>query len=140
MGAMAALRYRQDPRLTTDLDLLVDPVDGLGEAFRAAGFDVREIADPGESPHLLLIRGNGMRVDLLVATVEYQRVALDRSVEGALSVEDIIIHKLIAWRPRDRDDIASILRAGHHLDEPFIDRWARDWEVMDRWDQARKGR
>lgn len=79
-------------------------------------------------------------MDLIVATVEYQHLALDRAVEGALSVEDVIIHKLIAWRPRDRDDIASILRAGHHLDETYITHWADEWEVAHRWDEARKGR
>lgn len=140
MGAIAALRYRQDPRLTTDLDLLVDPVKGLAEAFRAAGFTVREIAEAGESPHLILIRGNGFRVDLIVATVAYQQLALDRAVEGALSAEDVIIHKLIAWRPRDRDDVASILRAGHPLDESYITRWANEWGVADRWDEALRGR
>ncbi len=28
----------------------------------------------------------------------------------------VIVHKLLAWRPRDRDDVASILAAGHDLD------------------------
>lgn len=50
------------------------------------------------------------------------------------------MHKLIAWRPRDRDDIASILEAGHVLDEQFIERWAGEWDVLDRWDQARRSR
>lgn len=140
MGAAAALRYRSDPRLTTDLDLLVDPTPGLAGSFREAGFEVREVADPGEQPDLLLIRGGGVRVDLIMATVEYQQIALGRAVEGALSVEDVIIHKLIAWRPRDRDDVASILRAGHPLDESYIDRWADDWDVEDRWNEARRSR
>lgn len=140
MGALAALRYRQDPRLTTDLDLLVEPVDGLGDAFRAEGFEVREVADAGEPPHLLLVRGKGVRADLIVAVVEYQQIALDRAIEGVLSVEDVIVHKLIAWRPRDRDDIASIFRAGHQLDESYIRLWADNWDVRDRWEEARRSR
>ena len=43
--------------------------------------------------------------------VEYQRVALRRSVDHVLTAEDVIVHKLIAWRLRDRDDIRSILEA-----------------------------
>lgn len=139
MGALAALHYRQDPRLTNDLDLLVEPVADLSDAFRAEGFEVAEMADTGEPPHLLLVRGKGIRADLLLTTVEYQHVALDRATEGVLSVEDVIIHKLIAWRSRDRDDILSILRASHALDEPYIARWAHDWDVEDRWDEARRG-
>lgn len=138
MGAAAALRYRRDSRLTTDIDVLVEAGRDLGAAFRAAGFQVREVADPGETPHLLLVRGNGVRADLLVATVEYQRTALDRAVGGVLTVEDVIIHKLIAWRPRDQDDVVSILRAGHTLDEAYVERWAREWEVLDRWEEARR--
>lgn len=41
-------------------------------------------------------------------------MALERAVDHVLTAEDVIIHKLIAWRPRDRDDIAAILDAGYH--------------------------
>jgi len=100
IGALAALEYRREPRLTTDLDLLVEAVDGLDDAFRAAGFEVQAIADPGDPAHLFLLRGKGIRADLLLVEVEYQRVALDRSARGVITAEDVIIHKLIAWRER----------------------------------------
>jgi hypothetical protein len=140
IGALAALEYRSEPRLTTDLDLLVEPVDGLDDAFRAVGFDVRAIADPGDPAHLLLLRGNGIRADLLLVEVEYQRVALDRSARGVITAEDVIVHKLIAWRARDQDDILSILRSGRSLDEEYIEHWAGEWDVSDRWDEARRSR
>lgn len=57
-----------------------------------------------------------------------------------ITVEDVIVQKLIAWRPRDRNDIASILEGGHHLDEQYIERRAVEWEVLDRWHQARAAR
>jgi hypothetical protein len=140
IGALAALEYRHEPRLTTDLDLLVEPVDGLDDAFRAVGFEVRAIADPGDPAHLLLLRGNGIRADLLLVEVEYQQVALDRSARGVITAEDVIIHKLIAWRARDKDDILSILRTGRSLDEEYIEHWAEEWDVSDRWDEARRSR
>jgi hypothetical protein len=140
VGAFAALRYRDTPRLTTDVDVLVAPVDGLVEAFEGVGYDVTVIADAGEPPHLVLVRGRGDRIDLMLPAVAYQRVALDRATDHVITAEDVIVHKLIAWRPRDRNDILSILDAGVPLDEAYIRRWAQEWEVLDRWEEARAAR
>lgn len=140
IGALAALEYRVTPRVTTDADILADPRPGLSEAFRAAGYETRSVADEGEEPYLLVVRGHGHRIDILLSTLEYQDVALDRAQDNVITVEDVIIHKLIAWRPRDRDDIASILEAGHHLDVGYIEHWAGEWGVLDRWQQARASR
>ncbi len=74
---------------------------------------VDEIADTGEPAHLLLCRRGDVEVDVLLPVVEYQLEALRRSGDAhLLTVEDVIVHKLIAWRPQDQDDIASILRTG----------------------------
>ena len=140
VGAMAAARYRATPRLTTDVDILAEPVPGLADAFEAAGYDVTALAEPNEPPHLLLVRGKGDRIDILLPAVEYQRLVLDRAVDNVITIEDVIVHKLIAWRPRDRNDIASILEAGHALDEGYIERWAAEWEVLHRWHEARAAR
>ena len=138
VGALAADRYRTTPRFTTDADVLVEPHPGLADAFRAAGYEVTERGDPGASADLLQVRGKGDRIDVLVARVGYQQEALRRAVDRVITVEDVIVHKLIAWRPRDRDDIASILDAGLELDEGYIAAWASDWDVADRWEQARR--
>ena len=140
IGALAALRYRSTPRLTTDADFLAEPVEGLADAFEAAGYDVSAVAEQGEPPHLLLVRGKGDQIDVLLPVVEYQQVALERAVDHVLTAEDVVVHKLIAWRPRDRNDIASILETGRPLDEAYIERWAATWEVLDRWQQAREAR
>ena len=103
-------------------------------------YEVRAAGESAETPDMLLVRGKGDRIDLLFATVDYLRGALDRSVDGVLAVEDVIVQKLIAWRPRDRDDVASILDAGHQIDEDYISRWAEAWDVADHWAQARARR
>jgi hypothetical protein len=141
MGALAAARYRRHQRLTTDADLLVESADGVADAFRSAGYDVRPVGDQPGSPDMLLVRGKGDRIDLLFVTVDYLRGALDRSVDHVLTVEDVIVQKLIAWRPRDRDDLAEILDAGPNLDDAYIDHWAAEWDVAGRWAQtkARRG-
>jgi hypothetical protein len=137
IGALAAAAYRQTPRATTDVDFLVRSLAGVAEAFEREGFEVRVVADPGAEPHVAFIRGHGVRIDAVAAETAYQAGAIDRAIDGILTVEDVIIHKLLAWRPRDRDDIDSILAAGHDLDEEYIERWAREWQVIVRWREAR---
>jgi len=57
-----------------------------------------------------------------------------------ITVEDVLVHKLIAWRARDRNDIASILETAPKLDETYIEHWATEWDVLDRWYEARASR
>jgi len=136
-GALAALRYRTTPRLTTDADLLVERAPTLIDVLEQAGYRVRQVAEPGEPPHLLLVDGRGARVDMLLPIVDYQWLALERGLaQRCLTAEDVVIHKLIAWRPRDRNDIASILDSGVLLDRLYVEGWAREWDVLDRWQEA----
>ncbi len=136
IGALAALRYRADPRVTTDADFLVRSLAGVAEAARGRGLHARVVTDDDGEPYLVLIRGDGVAVDVLLAETEYQRVAMSRALDGWLTVEDVIVHKLIAWRDKDRDDIASILSTSPVLDEAYIEHWAAEWEVGDRWAAA----
>lgn len=140
VGALAAMRYRATPRLTVDADFLARYEPRLVDAFRAAGYDVEELAEPGEPPHVLVVRGLGDVIDVLLAVTEYQEAALARAVDHVLTVEDVLIHKLIAWRPRDRNDIASILETAPALDEAYLEEWVEAWDVGERWRQARASR
>lgn len=137
IGALAAQRYRLAPRFTTDVDFLVRRLGDLVASVEADGYAVTTMAEPGEEPYVAFIRGQGVKVDVLVAETEYQDIALDRAVDGVLTAEDVIVHKLLAGRPRDHDDIASILATGRPLDEGYIARWAEVWGVTDRWEAAR---
>jgi hypothetical protein len=57
-----------------------------------------------------------------------------------LSPEDVVIHKLLAYRFRDRDDLEELLRAGVTLDERYVERWCDEWEIRDRWEELRRSR
>lgn len=138
-GAVAALRFRASPRATDDIDFLVEWDEQLVPSLLAEGFDVRVAEDEGEV-QLLRIRRTDGAADLIVARTEYQDVALRRAVDHSLTVEDVIVHKLIAWRPRDRDDVASILSTGIAIDVDYVESWATQWDVLDRWVAAREGR
>jgi hypothetical protein len=97
---------------------------------------MRVLEDEGE-PHLIRARRSDGQVDFIVATTEYQRTAIERARDHVLTVEDVFIHKLIAWRSRDQDDINSILSTGLAFDEDYGNYWAREWGVEDRWHEAR---
>ncbi len=145
-GGLAANRYRRSPRNTDDVDLLLADAgpgsDALISALAAAGWSVHR-ADPDGD--LLRARHSELGpVDLLIAGTRYQQEALRRAlvdaetVPGAgtvpaLTVEDVIVHKLIAGRYRDLADIEDILESEHALEEDYIERWAEFWEVLDRW-------
>ena len=136
IGALAALRYRRVPRVTTDVDFLVRRFGELPERMRSLGYDVSLVADDDGEPYVAFIRGHGRRIDVLLAETDYQREALARAIDGYLSPEDVVLHKLIAWRERDRDDIAEILASGIALDRNYVARWAIEWQVLDRWSGA----
>ena len=136
IGALAALMYRAEPRFTTDVNFLVRSLDGVADAFRADGYDVREMAEPGGEPYVMFVRGRGQRMDALLVETDYQDAAHRRSIGGVLAVEDVIVHKLIAWRARDRDDIDSILSTRPLLDHAYIQQWTQEWQVADRWAEA----
>ncbi|MEQ1699806.1 MAG: hypothetical protein ABMA25_06840 [Ilumatobacteraceae bacterium] len=138
IGAFAALLYRAEPRETTDVDFLVTSLHGVAEAFREFGYDVRAISEPdSDQPYVVFVRGGGAKMDALLVETDYHAEAHRRAVSGMLTVEDVLVHKLIAWRAKDQDDIASILSTSPTLDESYIDRWAEEWQVGDRWSEAR---
>jgi hypothetical protein len=89
--------------------------------------------------YLYVIKGSGdVLIDIVVAGTEYQAEAYRRAVDGYLAVEGVIVHKLIAWRPRDQDVVRSILAANLTMDTSYLERWAEAWSVSERWDDARR--
>lgn len=135
IGALAANRYRATPRFTTDVDTMAAFEPALVDRLEADGYEVAVIADAGEGPHLIRCHRDAAAIDILIPVVEYQREALRRARDHVLTVEDVIIHKLIAGRPRDLDDIRSILEAGVALDHEYLGRWIAEWDVAERWAQ-----
>ena len=132
IGAHAANRYRLEVRHTVDVDFLASTLDGAAEALRGAGCVVREVTEDG-STYLISASDGPTRIDLLLAETEYQRAAMARASGGVLTVEDVIVHKLIAGRPRDIDDIRSILSTNIVVDRDYVEDTARQWDVFRRW-------
>jgi hypothetical protein len=144
-GAVAANAYRS-PRDTTDLDLVVQiPAERYGEVSTALGkqgWKLVRVSPDSAYPDIVRLRHDRyFPTDLLLVKTAYQAEALARSRvvrRGSarlrvLAPEDVIVHKLIAYRHRDRDDILGILRGRTRIDHPYVERWAAEWEVLDRW-------
>lgn len=134
IGAHAANRYRLEARLTVDVDLLAPTLVGAAQALRDAGCTVREVAEDGQT-YLVSARSGATVIDVLLAETEYQRLAISRAIGGVLTVEDVIVHKLIAGRARDLDDIRSILATGISFDRHYVEFHAQAWAVVDRWNE-----
>lgn len=132
IGAHAANLYRVEVRHSVDVGFLVGSLEGVAEILESEGFSLRVVADDGV-PYMIAARRGAVAVDLLLAETDYQRLAIERAANGVLTAEDVIIHKLIAGRSRDLDDIASIIAAGIALDQAYIATHAEAWGVLDRW-------
>lgn len=137
IGAHAANRYRVEVRHTLDVDFLATSLEDADTVLREAGCTVRVVRD-GDVPFMISARRGSTVIDLLLAETDYQRLAMQRAIDGVLSPEDVIVHKLIAGRPRDLDDIHSVLASGLDLDVPYIEEHADSWGVLDRWHECQQ--
>lgn len=148
LGGVAANLYRDRPRLTQDVDVTIEIDRGRWPTLAArVSADGWTLQPQSEYPDVVLLRGaSRLAVDVLLAKTEYQRAALDRAVPQRLALgvtvpvltrEDIIIHKLIAGRHTDIDDVERILAAQPALDLVYLERWIDAWGLGERWEQIR---
>lgn len=154
MGGHAANLYRREIRTTVDVDILVPdvsvgalgPVPRAVERLRGEGWTIKALPPGGWLLRATHPEHGGL--DLVVAETEYQSVALARADESAtgsktatgsvrvkaLTVEDVLIHKLIANRAKDEADVIDILKTGPDLDQDYLRHWLGEWEVADRYE------
>jgi predicted nucleotidyltransferase len=138
IGGLVVQRWGE-PRLTRDVDatVLADygtearVIDAVLGHFAARRPDALEFA---LANRILLVRAsNGVDLDLSLAAFDFEREALDRATPyefepgvGLLtcSAEDLIVYKAVAARPRDVEDIRTVvIRQGRRLDVDRVRRW-----------------
>lgn len=158
IGAVARNAWAP-PRATTDLDLAVmadhATLVAVAGALESLGYSrVREqrveAGDP--LPDILVFRADDSELrqgDLLVAKTSFEDDVLRRAETVTLedirlpvaSPEGIVVYKLLADRPRDREDIRAILstqvRTARPFDWSYVERWSEFWQIRDRLDRIR---
>lgn len=80
-------------------------------------------------------------MDLIFSFTPYELEAIRRAVAVIFdevevrfaSAEDLIIHKLVAGRPRDIEDVSGVLARKPSLDDAYILRWLDSFrEIVNR--------
>ena len=148
IGGMAfGLRVR--PRHTDDLDVVLSygptDVEALLHAAKHCGYDTervdRELAEAGILRLGAPTSVGGLGVDLIAIDSPFLESLTQRATSlevGGVSVpvatlEDLVLLKLDAHRPKDIDDVLAIKDvAADQLDRAYLERWAKELGVLDR--------
>ncbi len=138
IGGQAVLLYGE-PRLTRDIDITLgigpDRVKTVIDAAIALGLTVLP-----EEPEVFvkqsmvlpaLDKESGIRVDFIFSVTPYEREAISRARFVPLggrdvafaSVEDLVIHKIFAGRPRDLEDVRSVILKNSSIDIKYVQDW-----------------
>lgn len=140
IGGQAVLLHGE-PRLTRDVDVTIGAgLERLDDLLAAArGLGLRQLVDPSEFTRKTLVLpcedpATGLRVDFILSFTPYEHAAIARaqrvSVGGAevrfATAEDLVVHKILAGRPRDLEDVRGILRKTRSLDAVAIRAALRD--------------
>mgnify|MGYP000005846576 CR=1 FL=1 len=136
-----AVQHWSEPRLTRDVDITVMVSNEEGflrnvvERFKPRIPDATAFAR--RSRVLLLTAGNGCPIDISLGIPGYESEVMARAVTvkwpgsrtvRLISCEDLIIHKCVAGRPRDLEDVERILiRQQGRIDLKYIRRWLRQF-------------
>ncbi|MCM8830020.1 MAG: nucleotidyl transferase AbiEii/AbiGii toxin family protein [Candidatus Omnitrophica bacterium] len=147
IGGQAVLLYGE-PRLTKDIDITLGlGIEGLEKVMQIVEkISLRILVDNPEqfvkkTMVLPVIDDKtGIRVDFIFSYSQYEKQAITRAVEVKFgrtgvkfaTLEDVIIHKIIAGRARDIEDIKAIL-----LKNPYDGNYIREW--LKKFDIAMNG-
>jgi len=142
-GVAASLLGR--PRLTRDIDALVSlPEDKWNATLEAAAnFELRpRVDDPIDfalNTRVLLLRHepSSIDVDVIVGALPFEAAAVVNASLRTVAnfevrlprVEDLIVMKAIAHRPRDMADIEGLLSANPAVDLTGVRQWVREFAV-----------
>jgi Nucleotidyl transferase of unknown function (DUF2204) len=141
IGGQAVLLYGE-PRLTKDIDVTLGiDLTRLSELVAVAkSIGLNPLADPEEFTRKTMVLpcsdpSTGIRVDFILSFSPYENTALGRArpikIGNAevvfVSLEDLVIHKILAGRPRDLEDVRHVLIRNPKADLVYIREWLREF-------------
>ncbi len=143
IGGQAVLLYGE-PRLTKDIDITLGVgVEGLTQITDLVhGLSLKVLVDNPEAfVHKTMVLpviedATGIRVDFIFSHSPYEQQAITRTravrfgatAVNFASLEDVVIHKIIAGRGRDIDDVKAILLKNPDYDTDYITRWLKEFD------------
>jgi hypothetical protein len=159
VGGQAVLVHGE-PRLTRDIDVTlgvdVDRLDDMLAIAAHAGWKLL-VQNPRDFAQQTMVlpcedSASGVRIDFIFSNSSYERNAMSRSTirkAGTVDVrfaspEDLIIHKVVAGRPRDIEDVRTVVLKNPQLDVAYIRHWldelgsAMDEPLSARFEEIRK--
>jgi hypothetical protein len=153
IGGQAVLLYGE-PRLTRDIDVTlgvdVDKIEDVISAVCGLSLKIlpENIEDFVRRTMVLpaIHEETGIRVDFIFSFSPYERQAIARAKKVLImeqnvcfaAPEDVVIHKIVAGRPRDMEDIRGILLRTRDIDMAYIRQWLNDFSAALSDDEIRK--
>lgn len=143
IGGQAVLLYGE-PRLTRDIDITlgmgIDEIEKIIEVINETGLKVlvKDISKFVNETMVLpaIDEKTKIRVDFIFSFTTYEKQAINKAKRILLddievyfaSPEDIIIHKIFSGRPRDIEDIKSILLKNKNINIKYINKWLKEFQ------------
>jgi len=143
IGGQAVLLYGE-PRFTRDIDVTLgvgaEDLDKVLSICKKIGLKpLTPNPESFVSETMVLPAKDSktqIRVDFVFSFTPYETQAIRRNRKVKMgnqkvcfaSPEDVVIHKIFAGRPRDHEDIRSILIAQSSLDGRYIEKWLKAFD------------
>ena len=144
IGGVAASVLGQ-PRLTQDIDALADAPESTWTSLVEAGARhgilprIPAAVEFATRSRVLLMRHgpSSIDIDLSLSGLTFEREAIDRSILhdlGGLAVrlprvEDLLVMKAVAGRPKDIQDMEALVAANPDVDVDFVRGWVREFSA-----------
>lgn len=141
-----AVSLLSEPRYTADIDavifLSIRDLPRLLSLANEEGFEPRiaNVEATARASRVILLRYRGTKIaaDISLGALPFELEAIERSrllnvgqVKLRVpAVEDLIILKAVAHRPKDLLDIQSLLDANPELDRARIEKWVREYSDL----------